>query len=65
MEPKILYSHPYLNQKFGLPEDYPVMTDGEIRLLVNDFVQAAVLAQKAGFQFVDIKHCHGYLDMNF
>lgn len=65
MEPKILYSHPFLNQKFGLPEDYPVMTDEEIRTLVDDFVKAAVLAQKAGFQFVDIKHCHGYLGHEF
>jgi NADPH2 dehydrogenase len=65
MEPKILYSHPYLNQKFGLSDDYPVMTDGEISTLVNDFVHAAVLAQKAGFQFVDIKHCHGYLGHEF
>ncbi|MFD2201991.1 NADH:flavin oxidoreductase [Shivajiella indica] len=61
MEPKILYPHPYLNQKFGLANNYPVMTDAEIRELVDDFVKAAVLAQKAGFHFVDIKHCHGYL----
>ena len=25
------------------------------------FIAAAVLADKAGFQFVDVKHCHGYL----
>lgn len=65
MEPKILYPHPYLNQKFGLPEDYPVMTDDEIRTLVDDYVKAAVLAQKLGFHFVDIKHCHGYLGHEF
>lgn len=65
MEPRILYAHPYLNQKFGLPEDYPVMTDDEIRTLVDDYVKAAVLAQKAGFHFVDIKHCHGYLGHEF
>jgi hypothetical protein len=28
---------------------------------VDDFVAAAVRAHKAGFAFVDIKHCHGYL----
>ncbi|WP_194972999.1 oxidoreductase [Aquiflexum lacus] len=65
MEPKILYPHPFLNQKFGLPEDYPVMTDAEIKRLVDDYVKAAVLAQKAGFHFVDIKHCHGYLGHEF
>lgn len=65
MEPKILYAHPVLNKKFGLAEDYPVMTDGEISELIDDYVRAAVLAQKAGFKFVDIKHCHGYLGHEF
>jgi NADPH2 dehydrogenase len=65
MEPKILYAHPLLNRKFGLPEDYPVMTDDYIDRLVDDFVHATVLAQRAGFHFVDIKHCHGYLGHEF
>lgn len=65
MEPKILYRHPYLDKKFNLPEDYPIFSDSEITALVDDFVKAAVLAQKAGFQFVDIKHCHGYLGHEF
>jgi NADPH2 dehydrogenase len=54
-----------LNRKFGLPESYPVMTDEEIDMLVEQFIKAAVLAQKAGFHFVDIKHCHGYLGHEF
>ena len=41
------------------------MTDDEIARLVEDFVRAAVLAQQAGFNFVDIKHCHGYLGHEF
>ncbi len=42
------------------------MSDGEIERLVDDFVTAAaVLAQRAGFDFVDIKHCHGYLGHEF
>ncbi|OOG74292.1 NADH:flavin oxidoreductase [Algoriphagus sp. A40] len=65
MEPKILYPHPVLNQKFGLGEDYPLMTDSEIDSIIVDYVKAAVLAQKAGFHFVDIKHCHGYLGHEF
>jgi NADPH2 dehydrogenase len=28
---------------------------------VEQFITAAGLAQEAGFQFVDVKHCHGYL----
>jgi NADPH2 dehydrogenase len=65
MEPKILYRHPVLDKKFGLGEDYPLMSDGEISELIDDYVRAAVLSQKAGFQFVDIKHCHGYLGHEF
>lgn len=65
MEPRILYPHPILNKKFGLGDDYPVMTDEEIDSIIADFVKAAVLAQKAGFHFVDIKHCHGYLGHEF
>ncbi|UZD22585.1 NADH:flavin oxidoreductase [Algoriphagus halophytocola] len=65
MEPKILYSHPVLNQKFGLAEDYPLMSDGEITELIDAYVIAAVRAQKTGFKFVDIKHCHGYLGHEF
>lgn len=65
MEPKILYSHPVLNGKFGLAEDYPLLTDAEIEDIIQKYIDAAVLAQKAGFQFVDIKHCHGYLGHEF
>ncbi len=60
LEPKILYHHPILDRKFGVASDTPVLSDDEIKQLVNDFVQAARLAQKAGFSFVDVKHCHGY-----
>ena len=41
------------------------MTDSEIDDLVEDFITAAGLAKEAGFQFVDIKHCHGYLGHEF
>jgi len=64
-EPFILYHHPILDRKFGLASDFPVMTDDEIAALVADYVQAARLAQEAGFDFVDIKHCHGYLGHEF
>ena len=61
----IAYRHPYLDEKFGLPVDYPIITDAEIRQLVSQFVDAAEMAQAAGFQFVDVKHCHGYLGHEF
>ena len=65
LKPQILYSHPLLNQKFGLPDGYPVMSDDDIACLIKDYIKAAKFAQKAGFAFVDIKHCHGYLGHEF
>ena len=65
LEPKILYHHPVLDKKFGLREDHPLMTDDYIDRLIENFVAAAVMAQEAGFHFVDIKHCHGYLGHEF
>jgi NADPH2 dehydrogenase len=65
MEPRVLYRHPLLDGKFGPPDNLVVMTDGEIRALIDDFVIAARRAWQAGFQFVDLKHCHGYLGHEF
>lgn len=39
----------------------PVMTDGELDELADDYAAAAVLAAGAGFDLVDVKACHGYL----
>ncbi|MDD4860229.1 MAG: hypothetical protein PHR56_08550 [Dehalococcoidales bacterium] len=59
-EPKIVYHHPGIDGMFKVNPDDPVMTDGEISRLEEDFVKAGARAKKAGFDFVDIKHCHGY-----
>ena len=64
-EPKILYHHPILDRKLGLPSDYPVLTDGEIEGILEQFHDAAKIAEELGFDFVDIKHCHGYLGHEF
>lgn len=64
-EPKILYHHPILDRKLGLPGDYPVLTDGEIEGILEQFHDAAKIAEELGFDFVDIKHCHGYLGHEF
>lgn len=63
MEPRIAFHHPILDQKFGIAadDDSVVLTDGEVEALIEDFVAAARLAADLGFDFVDIKHCHGYL----
>jgi 2,4-dienoyl-CoA reductase-like NADH-dependent reductase (Old Yellow Enzyme family) len=64
-EPKILYRHPYLDQRLKLGPDYPLLADGEIRGIIENFHRAAVMAERLGFDFVDIKHCHGYLGHEF
>ena len=64
LESKILYHHPLLDAKFGL-ENTRLMTDDEIDGLIEDFITAARLAQQIGFDFVDLKHCHGYLGHEF
>jgi len=61
LEPRIAYRHPILDSKFGITSDEPVLSDDEIRELIAHYVAAAVRAQQAGADFVDIKHCHGYL----
>jgi 2,4-dienoyl-CoA reductase-like NADH-dependent reductase (Old Yellow Enzyme family) len=64
-EPRILYHHPFLDQRLKLPADYPLLTDGEIESIIEDFHRAALMAWQLGFDFVDIKHCHGYLGHEF
>lgn len=65
LEPKILYHHPLLDKKFGIDPSAPVVSDTYIHNLINTFIQSAKLAEQAGFHFVDIKHCHGYLGHEF
>jgi 2,4-dienoyl-CoA reductase-like NADH-dependent reductase (Old Yellow Enzyme family) len=38
-----------------------MLTDDDLDRLVERFVATAKLAWDAGFAFVDVKHCHGYL----
>src|SRR5258708_30545359 len=64
-EPHIVYHHPILDQRLGLSRDFPILTDGEIGAIIEDFHRAAKMAQELGFDFVDIKQCHGYLGHEF
>jgi 2,4-dienoyl-CoA reductase-like NADH-dependent reductase (Old Yellow Enzyme family) len=58
--PRTAYRHPVTDARVGATVT-SVLTDGELDELVDAFVRAAVVAQQAGFDFVDVKHCHGYL----
>lgn len=59
-EPWIPARHPVLDRRFGIAADHPVAADAEIEALVERFIASGVLARQAGFDFVDVKHCHGY-----
>ena len=60
LEPRTLYHHPFLDKKFHVPES-ALLTDSDMDRIIADFGPAAQIAQRAGYDFVDLKHCHGYL----
>src|SRR5258707_13322262 len=41
--------------------DFPMLSDGDLRKLIEDFHVAAKIAHSLGYDFIDLKHCHGYL----
>jgi NADPH2 dehydrogenase len=59
--PRTAHRHPILDRRVGVTSDDAVLSDAELDALVADFARAAALAAEAGFAFVDVKHCHGYL----
>jgi NADPH2 dehydrogenase len=59
--PRVGFRHPLLDARVGVDDDGPVLSDSDLAALVRDFARAAALAQAEGFDFVDLKHCHGYL----
>jgi len=67
LEPRIAYHHPVLDAKLHIDpaDDSIVLGDDEIGRLIDDYVRAARMAQEVGFQFVDVKSCHGYLGHEF
>ncbi len=60
-EPRVAYRHPILDRKFNVQSDDQVFTDAEIESLIESYIEAAQVAANVGADFVDIKHCHGYL----
>ncbi|MDD2707078.1 MAG: NADH:flavin oxidoreductase [Verrucomicrobiae bacterium] len=59
--PRVAYRHPLLDQRVGVTSDKAILSDGEVEELIGCYIQAAGVAADAGADFVDIKHCHGYL----
>lgn len=67
-KPLIAFHDPILDPRIidkstgkALDNSYPLLSDDGLKGLVDHYVKAARLAQKIGFQFIDIKQCHRYL----
>ncbi len=58
---KVAFRHPLLDPKFNVTSDDQVLSDEDMDELVDAYIRAARIARQAGADFVDIKHCHGYL----
>ena len=57
--PLVAYEHPLLDRRFA--NGVRLLSDRDLDSLVVQFIYTARLAREIGFDFVDIKHCHGYL----
>lgn len=64
-EPRLLYHHPLLDARVNANGNSPLLTDDDIRRIIDDFIAGARIANDLGFDFVDVKHCHGYLGHEF
>ncbi|MEO7299730.1 MAG: NADH:flavin oxidoreductase [Verrucomicrobiota bacterium] len=60
-ESRIAYRHPVLDKKFNVTSDAQILSDAEVGQLIQNYIGAAQIARDIGADFVDIKHCHGYL----
>ena len=61
MEPRVAFRHPILDRRFNVTSDTQMFADAEIEELIQCYIRAAQIAWDVGADFVDIKHCHGYL----
>lgn len=59
-EPIIATNNEYLDPK--MHGDYRIVSDEELEQLEDKYVEAAELAAEVGFDAVDIKSCHRYLN---
>ncbi len=66
-ESRIAYRHPVLDSRVGLGpgDEAAVFRDDELPALIDAYVAAARTAARVGFDFVDVKACHGYLMHEF
>ena len=57
-KPRAVRFNPLIDKS---PGDVDIQSDAELMEIRDQFMAAAVLAEKAGFNAVDVKACHGYL----
>lgn len=57
----IAYHNPLIDAKTATRADQPVISDGELERLEDQYVDAAKLVWQAGFRAIDLKVTHGYL----
>jgi len=61
LEPRVAFRHPLLDRRVNVTSAAQVFTDAEIEELIQCYIHAAKIAWDVGADFVDLKHCHGYL----
>ena len=57
----IAYHNPHIDQKTNTPLSQPPISDDELEILEDSYVDAAGLVLAAGFDAIDLKITHGYL----
>ncbi len=61
LAPRTAFRHALLERKYPHDATAALLTDGELESIAEAYLAAAKLAHAAGFDFVDLKACHGYL----
>ena len=59
--PIIATPDPLLVGRYKVTADTPLISDDELKGLVDHYVTVAKLAVEVGFDFLDVKQCHRYL----
>ncbi|HUR55903.1 MAG TPA: NADH:flavin oxidoreductase, partial [Gemmataceae bacterium] len=59
--PIIATPDPLLVGRYKVTPETPLITDDELKGLVDSYVSVAKLAVDVGFDFLDVKQCHRYL----
>lgn len=58
--PRIAFEHPILDARVGATAGH-LLSDTDLEQIAERYVEVAKCAQDTGFDFVDLKACHGYL----